>query len=101
MKVLDVREQWIHTHFILDRGDVDPAERTVIAEAIRPVLRDHSIQYDFYFLEQPNKGVSRLVLECVPLDTVRDALKKRLSEVVGPFPGGGERNTVRSVRVGG
>ena len=101
MKILDEQEHWIHTHYILDRGDLNASERMLITEAIRPVLRKHAIQYGFTFVEQPQKGISRVVLECVPLNAVRQEIKNRLSEVVEPLPGGGERNTVQSIRVDG
>ncbi len=99
MKVLDVQDRWIHTHFILDRGDIAPAERSLIDEVVRPVLRENHIQVGFHFREEPNRGYTRFVLECVPLEHVRDELRRVIAATVSEFPGGGRRNTVTGVRV--
>ena len=88
-------------HFILDRGDIAPAERALVEAAVRPVLRKNHIQVGFHFHEEPNRGFTRFVLECVPLDFIRDELRRVIAATVAEFPGGGCRNTVIGVRVEG
>lgn len=101
MRVLDVQDRWIHTHFILDRGDITPAERSLIEAAVRPVLRANHIQFGFHYREEPNRGYTRFVLECVPLENVRDELHRVIAVTIEKLPGGGRRNTVTGVRVEG
>ena len=58
MRILDVQERWIHTHYILDRGELNDDECAVVKSVASPVLRRNSIQVGYHIVEQPGKGVT-------------------------------------------
>ena len=100
MKVLDMQERWIHTHIILGSGRLPPEDGAVIGGVINPILRRHSIVYGYHLVEEPTRGVTRIVLECVPLEAVQRELRAALVEALKPIPAkAAERNTVTGIRV--
>jgi len=99
MRVTAVQEQWIHTHFILDSGILSAEATESISRSVAPILRRHGILYDYHIAEEPNKGFTRLILECIPLERVREELHRALAEAIAPFPAESARDTVVGIRV--
>jgi len=101
MKILDMQEQWVHTHIIIDRGTLGPEERTAIDGALTPVLRRNSIQYGHHIIEEPARGIAHVVVECVPLARVQKEIREALAAAIADFPSGAGRDTVTGIRVEG
>ncbi len=86
MKILDVRETWIHTHFLVDSWEITPEERFKIDMRVEPELRRLGIQYGFHYERKPQAQCYTIVLECIPFPKTRDYVKELLEETIKDFP---------------
>jgi hypothetical protein len=86
MKVIDVREAWIHTHYILDSFELTEAERNEIKLRVEPELKQMGIQYGIHFDRKPHEDHMKVVLECIPFDHIKDRVKEILQETIRDFP---------------
>lgn len=86
MKIIDVQETWIHTHFITDSWEITPEERFKIDMRIIPELRRIGIQYGFHYEQNPYSESCVIVLECIPFQKTKDFVKSLLEETIKDFP---------------
>ena len=86
MKIVDVRETWIHTHFLTDSWEILPEERFKIDMRLEPELRRVGIQYGFHYERKPQAQVYTIVLECIPFPRMKDYIKDLLDETIKEFP---------------
>jgi len=84
MKIADIYETWIHTHFITDSHDIIPEERFRIDMRVTPELRRVGIQYGFHY-EQKSDSCA-IVLECIPLPKIKDYVKDLISDTIKDMP---------------
>ena len=75
MKVIDERETWIHTHFVVDSFFISPKEQRIILMQAEPEIRQLGIQYGLHYEKMPDEQYSRIVLECIPLENVKEHIK--------------------------
>lgn len=102
MKVIDVKETWIHTHYILDTFELTQEERDKIKLRIEPELKRMGIQYGIHFDRKPYEDHMKVVLECIPFDHIKDRVREILSETIEDFPTrtrGERRDTVTRITV--
>ena len=66
MKIVEEREAWIHTHFILDSFFVTEQERRQISINVEPELMHLGLQYGLTYDIAPSKHRAIIVLECIP-----------------------------------
>ena len=86
MKIVDVRETWIHTHFLVDSWEILPEERFKIDMRIEPELRRLGIQYGLHYERKPLAEGYTIVLECIPFPETRDYIRDLLDETIKDFP---------------
>lgn len=86
MKIVDIHETWIHTHFITDSWEISPEEKFKIDMRIIPELRRLGIQYGFHYERKPDSDSYTIVLECIPLPKTKDFVKELLEETIKDFP---------------
>lgn len=86
MKVLEVREAWIHTYFIVDSWEMLPEERFKVDMRINPELRRIGIQYGFHYEPRPQAENYAIVLECIPLPEAKNYIKELIDETIKDFP---------------
>jgi len=86
MKIADVQETWIHTHFITDSYEIFPQERFKIDMAVNPELRRLGIQYGIHYERKPNAEAYTIVLECLPLPAIKGLAKEMIEEAIKDFP---------------
>ena len=86
MKIVEEREAWIHTHFILDSFFVTEQERRQISINVEPELMHLGLQYGLTYDIAPSKHRAIIVLECIPFDAVKAAIKKLINDVIEDFP---------------
>ena len=86
MKIVEVREAWIHTHFILDSFYVTAQERRQISISVEPELMQLGLQYGLTYDIAPSKHRAIIVLECIPFDPVKEIIKKLINDVIADFP---------------
>ena len=86
MKIVEEREAWIHTHFILDSFFVTEQERQQISISVEPELMQLGLQYGLMYNIAPSKHRAIIVLECIPFDTVKEAIKQLINDVIKDFP---------------
>ena len=86
MKITDVRETWIHTHFLLDSWEILPEERFKIDMRTQPELRRLGIQYGLHYERKPQAQSYTIVLECIPFPKARDYIKNLIDETIKEFP---------------
>ena len=86
MKILDVREMWIHTHFLTDCVRLPSDRMREIQSEMEPFLRERRIQYGFHFEEHKGEQGIRIVLECIPLPKTLEQIRDRLKEAVKEIP---------------
>ena len=86
MKIVEEREAWIHTHFILDSFFVTEQERRQISINIEPELMHLGLQYGLTYNIAPSKHRAIIVLECIPFDPVKAEIKKLINDVIEDFP---------------
>ena len=86
IKITNVRETWIHTHFVVDSWEILPEERFKIDMRIEPELRRLGIQYGFHYERKPQAENCTIVLECIPFPNTRDYIKELIDETIKDFP---------------
>lgn len=86
MKIVDIHETWIHTHFITDSWEISPEEKFKIDMRIIPELRRLGIQYGFHYERKPDSDSYTIVLECIPFPKTKDFVKELLEETIKDFP---------------
>jgi|GEM_PF-938161 len=86
MKIVDVRETWIHTHFLTDSWEILPEERFKIDMRIDPELRQLGIQYGLHYERKPKAQGYTVVLECIPFPRARDYIRNLIDETIKEFP---------------
>ena len=86
MKIVEEREAWIHTHFILDSFYVTDQERREIAINVEPELIQLGLQYGLRYEIVPSKHRAIIVLECIPFDSVKAIIRKLIDDVIQDFP---------------
>ena len=86
MKIVEEREAWIHTHFILDSFYVTAQERRQISISVEPELMQLGLQYGLMYNIAPSKHRAIIVLECIPFDSVKEIIKKLINDVIADFP---------------
>ncbi len=104
MKIIDEREAWIHTHFFVDSASITPQEQKLISMRVEPELRQMGIQYGLRYEKPLNAEQSLIVLECIPFEKVREAIKILINETIKNFPSRSAnppRNVVTNITVEG
>ena len=86
MKIVEEREAWIHTHFILDSFFVTEQERRQISISVEPELMHLGLQYGLTYNIAPSKHRAIIVLECIPFDPIKAEIKKLINDVIEDFP---------------
>ena len=86
MRILEVKEMWIHTHFLTDCEKLPTESMHRIEAGIEPVLRRLGIAYGIHFRDEPGEKGIRIVLECIPFPEVLDEIKRNLAEIVKDIP---------------
>ncbi len=101
MKIVEEREAWIHTHFILDSFYITDQERRQISISVEPELMQLGLQYGLTYNIAPSKHRAIIVLECIPFDSVKAVIKQLINNVIEDFPVRlpEQRNVVTNVTV--
>jgi hypothetical protein len=86
MKIVEEREAWIHTHFILDSFFVTEQERRQISISVEPELMHLGLQYGLTYNIAPSKHRAIIVLECIPFDSVKAIVKELIDAAIKDFP---------------
>ncbi len=86
MKIVEEREAWIHTHFIVDSFYITPEECRQISISVEPELMQLGLQYGLRYNIAPSKHRAIIVLECIPFDSVKAMVKKLIDEAIKDFP---------------
>ena len=86
MKIVEEREAWIHTHFILDSFFLTEQECRQISISVEPELMHLGLQYGLTYDIAPSKHRAIIVLECIPFDPVKTEIKKLINDVIEDFP---------------
>lgn len=86
MKIVEEREAWIHTHFILDSFFMTEQERRQISISVEPELMQLGIQYGLTYDIAPSKHRAIIILECIPFDAVKEIIKQLINDVIEDFP---------------
>lgn len=86
MKIVEEKEAWIHTHFILDSFYIMPEECRQISISVEPELMQLGLQYGLTYNIAPSKHRAIIVLECIPFDSVKAVVKKVINDVIEDFP---------------
>lgn len=85
MKIVEEREAWIHTHFIVDSFYITEQERRQISIRVEPELIQLGLQYGLTYNIAANKHRAIIVLECIPFDSVKAIVKRLINEVIADF----------------
>lgn len=101
MKIVEEKEAWIHTHFIVDSFYITEQECRQISIGVEPELMQLGIQYGLTYNIAPSKHRAIIVLECIPFDSVRAIIKQLIDDVIKDFPVRlpEQRNVVRNITV--
>ena len=86
MKIVEEKEAWIHTHFILDSFYITDQERRQISISVEPELMQVGLQYGMTYNIAPSKHRAIIVLECIPFDSVKAVIKELIDDVIKDFP---------------
>ena len=86
MKIVEEREVWIHTHFIVDSFYITPEECRQISISVEPELMQLGLQYGLTYNIAPSKHRAIIILECIPFDSVKAIVKKVINDVIENFP---------------
>ncbi len=86
MRIVEEREAWIHTHFILDSFYITDQERRQISINVEPELMQLGLQYGLTYDIAPSKHRAIIVLECIPFDSVKAVIKQLINDVIEDFP---------------
>ena len=104
MKIIDEKEAWIHTHFFVDSALITLQEQKLISMRVEPELRQMGIQYGLRYEKPINPEQSLIVLECIPFENTREAIKALINETIKEFPSRSpnpQRNVVTNITVEG
>ena len=101
MKIVEEKEAWIYTHFIVDSFFITESERRQISTRVEPELIQLGIQYGLTYTLAPSKHRAIIVLECIPFDAVKAAVKQLINDVIADFPvrHPEQRNVVTNITV--
>ncbi len=101
MKIIEEKEAWIHTHFIVDSYFITEQERRQISINVEPELLQLGIQYGLTYNIAPSKHRAIIILECIPFDQVKTIIKELINEVIKDFPvrHPEQRNVVTNITV--
>ena len=101
MKIVEEREAWIHTHFIVDSFFITEQECRQISIGVEPELMQLGIQYGLTYNIAPSKYRAVIVLECIPFDSVKAVIKQLINDVIKDFPVRlpEQRNVLRNITV--
>ena len=101
MKIVEEKEAWIHTHFIVDSFYITPEECRRISIRVEPELMHLGIQYGLTYNIAPSKHRAIIVLECIPFDSVKAVVKELIDAAIKDFPVRlpEQRNVVRNITV--
>lgn len=86
MKIVEEREAWIHTQFILDSFFITAQERRQISMSVEPELGQLGLQYGLTYDIAPSKHRAIIVLECIPFDSVKAIVKQLINDAIKDFP---------------
>ena len=86
MKIVEEREAWIHTQFILDSFFITAQECRQISMNVEPELGQLGLQYGLMYDIAPSKHRAIIVLECIPFDSVKAMVKELINDVIKDFP---------------
>ena len=86
MKIVEEREAWIHTQFILDSFFITEQERRQISMGVEPELGQLGLQYGLTYDIAPSKHRAIIVLECIPFDSVKAMVKQLINDAIKDFP---------------
>lgn len=86
MKIIEAKEAWIHTHFIVDSYFITEQERRQISINVEPELLQLGIQYGLTYNIAPSKHRAIIILECIPFDQVKTVVKELIDGVIKDFP---------------
>ncbi len=101
MKIVEERETWLYTHFIVDSFYITEPERRQISTRVEPALMQLGIQYGMTYVIAPSKHRAIIVLECIPFDSVKVVVKQLINDVIADFPvrHPEQRNVVTNITV--
>ena len=101
MKIIEVKEAWIHTHFIVDNFFITEQECRQISINVEPELIQLRIQYGLTYNIAPSKHRAIIVLECIPFDNIKKLIEDIINEVIKDFPvrHPEQRNVVTNITV--
>lgn len=71
MKIIEEKEAWIHTHFIVDSYFITKQECRQISINVEPELMQLGIQYGLTYNISPSKHRAIIVLECIRLKVLK------------------------------
>ncbi|RKU28117.1 hypothetical protein C6499_10605 [Candidatus Poribacteria bacterium] len=86
MKIVEEKEAWIHTHFIVDSFYITPEECRQISISVEPELMQLGLQYGLTYNIAPSKHRAIIVLECIPFDSVKAVVEELIDEAIKDFP---------------
>ena len=86
MKIVEEKEAWIHTHFIVDSFYITPEECRQISISVEPELMQLGLQYGLTYNIAPSKHRAIIVLECIPFDSVKAIVEELIDEAIKDFP---------------
>ncbi len=86
MKIVEQKEAWIHTHYIVDSYFITEQERREVIINVEPQLIGLGIQYGLDYNIAPSKHRAIIVLECIPFDSVKTLVREFIDEVIKDFP---------------
>ena len=86
MKIVEEREAWIHTHFILDSFYITDQECRQISISVEPELMQLGLQYGLTYDIAPSKHRAIIVLECIPFDSVKAVVRELINDAIKNFP---------------
>lgn len=85
----------------MDSFFITESERRQISTRVEPELLQLGIQYGMKYLSAPSKHRAIIVLECIPFDSVKAAVKRLINDVIADFPvrHPEQRNVVTNITV--
>ena len=86
MKIVEEREAWIHTHFIVDSFYITEQECRQISISVEPELMQLGLQYGLTYNIAPSKHRAIIVLECIPFDSVKAIVRELIDAAIKDFP---------------
>lgn len=101
MKIIETKEAWIHTHFIVDSYFITEQERRQVSINVEPELLQLGIQYGLTYNIAPSKHRAIIILECIPFESVKSMVRELINEEIKDFPvrHPEQRNVVTNISV--